>query len=336
MFSVHHAGGRPAQYSEGRVLYTSEIGGVADFFVYNALMVDWSRGMIEGGASGAGLFLEEGLLVGVLSGSHGPCSDLSPNTTAGPFRDFFPQIHQWLDPASYEPEPVTHMLPALLGAGGSPQGFVRIMNDSDRSGEVEIHAIDDAGQRYGPVTLAIGALQTRHFNSEDLERGAPSKGLFGGVGDGTGMWRLELKTTLDINPRAYIRTPDGFVTSMHQVAGSHPGDSIIVDPQRVSYVPFFNPGSNTAIRSLLRVINPNAHEVHVEIEATDDDGNLGEAEVVTFYLAANSAMQISSQTFEAPRRRTSKISTTGISTGNSVTGRASGRSPSAATPPSTS
>ena len=115
------------------------------------------------------------------------------------------------------------------------------------------------------------------------------------------MWRLELKTTLDINPRAYIRTPDGFVTSMHQVAGSHPGDSIIVDPQRVSYVPFFNPGSNTAIRSLLRVINPNAHEVHVEIEATDDDGNLGEAEVVTFYLAANSAMQISSQTFEAPR-----------------------------------
>ena len=118
VFSVHHAGGRPAQYSEGRVLYTSEIGGVADFFVYNALMVDWSRGMIEGGASGAGLFLEEGLLVGVLSGSHGPCSDLSPNTTAGPFRDFFPQIHQWLDPASYEPEPVTHMLPALLGAGG--------------------------------------------------------------------------------------------------------------------------------------------------------------------------------------------------------------------------
>ena len=85
---------------------------------------------------------------------------------------------------------VTHMLPGVPGAGGSIQGFIRITNASDLAGEVEIYAIDDAGHRYGPVTLSIDAYQTRHFNSDDLERGAPSKGIFAelAVGLGCGVW----------------------------------------------------------------------------------------------------------------------------------------------------
>ena len=85
----------PARYSEGqvqrtwaRVDVTSGFDGDS-FPVYNAIEVDWSRGLTEAGASGAGLFLgREGRLVGVLSGGEGNCS--AEGDIFGSFRDFFP------------------------------------------------------------------------------------------------------------------------------------------------------------------------------------------------------------------------------------------------------
>ena len=297
VFTVHHSRGDLAKYAEGRVKRTT-VANISGRLVYDALEVDWSRGLTEPGSSGAGLLSFEGTvfkgqLVGVLSGVKGNCGTRG-YAFFGPFRDFLPHVRQWLYPASDEPETFTHMLPAVPGAGGDIQGFVRIRNMDSVGGEVEIYATDDTGQRYGPVTLALGAHQTRHFNSEDLEHGAPSKELIGGVGDGTGMWRLELKTPLPIVAWAYIRTPDGFVTSMHQLAEVEI-EGYLAGGFLVHFVPFFNPGSNTAIRSLLRVINPNATSVVVSIGGSDDDGRIG----YTWYsLAANSAMQISSQALE--------------------------------------
>ena len=94
-----------------------------------------------------------------------------------------------------------HHLPLMPPASHSHlQGLVRIINHSHHAGEVHIHAIDDGGQRLGPVSLRLDTEQTAHFNSTDLELGNPSKGLSGGVGDGTGNWRLELTTDLDIEP----------------------------------------------------------------------------------------------------------------------------------------
>ena len=286
VFTVHHSRGDLAKYAEGRVNRTVTTY-VGENLLHNAFEVDWSRGLTEPGSSGAGLF-DGGQLVGVLSGVTGTCI-LRGQAFFGPFHAFFSHIRQWLVP---EPETFTHTLPAVPGAGGDIQGFVRIMNFDSIGGEVEIYATDDTGQRYGPVTLALGADQTRHFNSEDLEHGAPSKELIGGVGDGTGMWRLELKTPLSIVAWAYIRTPDGFVTSMHQLAEV---EEYLAGDFLVHLVPFFNPGSNAAIRSLLRVINPNATSVVVAIAGRDDDGRSG---ATAYSLAANSAMQISSQALE--------------------------------------
>ena len=167
---------------------------------------------------------------------------------------------------------------------------------SDIAGEIKIYAIDDAGHRYGPVSVSIDAKRTRHFNSYDLEYGAPSKGLFSGVGDGTGMWRLELETTLKVGAKAYIRTPDGFVTGMHQVAEEVDVESEGNEGDYGYYVPFFNPASNTAIRSLLRVINPNPTSVFVTIFGIDDDWH--ESDAVFLSLAPNSAIQVSSQELE--------------------------------------
>ena len=291
VFSVHHPNGFAAQYSEGRVLRTVDVN-VDGNIVYDAIETTWSRGLTEGGSSGAGLFTGVGgYLVGVLSGGEGNCT--TTGDSFGPFRDFFPHVHRWLRPSTYEPETFVHTLPAVPGAdAGGIQGFIRILSVSDRVGEVEIHAIDDTGQRRGPVTLDLNAFQTRHFNSHDLENGNAAKGLHGGVGDGTGMWRLELETELLIQPLAYIRTADNFVTSMHQVARA------LSDNELRYHVPFFNPGSNTAIRSLLRVINPNTTSASVAIAGLDDDKNGGE-QTVRFSLPAGQAVQISAQELEA-------------------------------------
>ena len=291
VFSVHHPMGFAVQYSEGQVLRTTHAN-VDGNMVYDALETAWTLGLTESGSSGAGLFTSSGdYLVGVLSGGQTRCG--TQGDVFGPFRDFFPHAQQWLEPSTYEPETFTHLLPAMPGAdAGGIQGFVRIRNYSNSAGEVEIHAIDDTGRRSGPVTLELNAFQTRHFNSGDLEHGASSKGLHGAVGEGTGLWRLELETALNIRALGYIRTADGFVTSMHQLARTDQ------DNELKHYVPFFNPGSNTAIRSLLRVINPNTTSVTVTVEAWDDDGDKAD-ESVRFSLVAGRAVQISAQELEA-------------------------------------
>ena len=77
----------------------------------------------------------------------------------------------------------THTLPLFMSASdGDRQGFVRVINRSDRAGTVTIHAIDDSGQGAGPVTLSLAAMQTRHLNSGNFEDGAPDKGLSGKAG----------------------------------------------------------------------------------------------------------------------------------------------------------
>ena len=92
--------------------------------------------------------------------------------------------------------PVTrrHALPLVLSASESRQGFVRMVNRSGESGTVLIHAVDDAGTRYGPVEVEVDAEETVQFNSSDLESGNPDKGIAGGIGVGEGHWRLELDT----------------------------------------------------------------------------------------------------------------------------------------------
>ena len=89
----------------------------------------------------------------------------------------------------------THTLPLFISASHQAlQGFVRIINRSDRDGSVTIHAVDDAGDRFGPVTLSLKAKATQHFNSDDLRDGAPEKGLSGSIEDGQGNWRLSSPT----------------------------------------------------------------------------------------------------------------------------------------------
>ena len=184
-----------------------------------------------------------------------------------------------------------HTLPLVMSASSrTQQGFVRIINHSNRAGTVQVHAIDDSGRRFGPIALDLEAKATVHFNSADLESGNDAKGLSGGVGDGEGDWRVELSTTLDIEPLAYIRTPDGFLTSMH--------DLVVESGSMRHHVPFFNPGANTSKVSRLRLVNPADASAEVVLDGLDDRGR-PPAGKVRLTLPPGGARTVSAQQLES-------------------------------------
>ena len=169
------------------------------------------------------------------------------------------------------------------------QGFVRVINHTDAAGEVRIEAFDDAGIHPGPVTLDIDANETVHFNSGDLEEGNPDKGLSGGIGAGTGAWRLRLSSSLDLQVLAYIRTEDGFLTSMHD---------LVPETEAGHRVAVFNPGRNVDQVSRLRLINPGAEAAEVRIEGIDGGGE-SPGGAVELSLAAGASRTLTAQQLES-------------------------------------
>ena len=66
------------------------------------------------------------------------------------------------------------------------------------------------------VLLAAGPSRAR--DGVDLEAGNAGKGLTRSTGAGEGDWRLTLTSDLDLEVLSYIRTTDGFLTAMHDLA----------------------------------------------------------------------------------------------------------------------
>ena len=185
----------------------------------------------------------------------------------------------------------SHLVPLFPAASDAAlQGFVRVINHSGDSGEVQIEAIDDTGVSYGPLTLSIDGDATVHFNSDDLESGNAGKGLTGSTGAGEGDWRLVLTSDLDIEVLSYIRTTDGFLTAMHDLAPEV--------EEGVHRIAIFNPGSNTAQVSRLRLINLGEEAAQVTIEGVDDRGaSPGSALDVT--VAAGAAQTLTAVELES-------------------------------------
>lgn len=195
----------------------------------------------------------------------------------------------------FAPAETKVLVPLFLAASAletnGRQGFVRVVNHSDRAGEVRIVATDDAGTSPDPVTLVLDPAEVQAFNSQDLEAGNTDKGLSGGTGAGTGDWRLEFDSDLEIEVAAYIRTTDGFLTAVHDV--------VAVDGYTdAHYVSVFNPASNVNQRSRLRLINPDPdNAAEVTITARDDAGATGRS-AVELRLEAGSARTLSASELE--------------------------------------
>ena len=177
------------------------------------------------------------------------------------------------------------------------RSFVRVINHSNQPVDVEITAVDDMGTRRElPSPLKLAAWETRHFNSQDLEQGNEAKGVVGGVGDGTGDWYLEIAPSRpEVEVLSYVRTSDGFLTSMHTQVPSH---------GRTHRVVTFNPGSNSDRKSKLRLIHPRCPQfetdfceaANVTIYGVDDEGTRSPS--IRLQIAPGAAREVTAAQLE--------------------------------------
>ena len=271
-----------------------------------------SAGELESGACEDG-----GTDCGIISGKLGTGQGrwrLSATAMSGDL-----QVLSLLTSASAQPTNVsassdikrgTHHLPLFLpvpDANDEPPGLARIINHTDASGTVEIKGIDHTGAPHGPVSLAIGAHATVHLSSADLESGNPSKGLPEGLGDGSGHWRLQLDTQLEIEVLAYAHVRDRIITPLHEVAASIRGE----EGEASHFVPFFNPGRNLINVSWLHLSNSGQEEAEVTVEGMDSSGTTAPKGVVSFTLPAGHSCALSAQALESGRPESASDTCTG-------------------------
>ena len=219
----------------------------------------------------------------------------------------------WCPTALADNVTVPYFLSAAEWAEGR-QGFVRVLNHSASDGTVTITAIDDAGHVKPAFTLALGARQARHFDSEDLESnrlrradlvnadgtpfmgvGAPHRNDASEVG---GHWRLMIEADAaigngHIEALEYVRTWSGFLTPVHDFGTGRAVDGGL----RRYQVRTFNPGSDRTQRSSLYLINRADGDASVTVTGVDDAGNRGEGNV-TFTLGGGKAAEIPAQALE--------------------------------------
>lgn len=181
----------------------------------------------------------------------------------------------------------SEIVPLFISASHSfQQSFVRVINHSEQSGTVTVTAIDDVG-RTAETSFELAPWETRHFNSDDLEDGNSALGITA-IGAGTGDWRLAVESVLPLEVLAYVRTADGFLTSM---------DDRARQPGLRHLVPTFNPATAVNRVSKLRVVNTADAPATVDIVGVDDRGM--ESEEVRIAVAANAAVTLTSQELEA-------------------------------------
>ena len=176
-----------------------------------------------------------------------------------------------------------HSVP-LFPATSDPlgrRGLVRVVNRTNTAGEVRVKAHDDTEWDYAPLVLPVGAGETVHLNSNDLEQGNPGKGLDGGTGAGQGDWRLELTSDVDVEVLSYVRAWDGLLTPMHDVVPSEAEGT----RHRVA---MFDPESSPEQERVLRLINPGSGSAEVAISGVDARGrSLGDGVAVTLPAGAS-------------------------------------------------
>lgn len=172
-----------------------------------------------------------------------------------------------------------HRIPLFPSVASKQQGILRVVDQGHRKPTLALRAFDATAQEHGPAPLPVSPGATLHFNSNDLEEGNSIKGL-PGTGAGVGDWHMELRSNSLLRVLAYARTPDGFVTNLHDVAPRAEDGSI--------WIPFFNPGSDRDQESRLRLVNWGEAAASVVIAAVDDAGRPG-ADTVRLTIPARGA-----------------------------------------------
>ena len=110
------------------------------------------------------------------------------------------------------------------------RALLRIINDSDREGQVRITGWDDAGKQHGPRTLFLRPRQSVNLTASELEAGDGDAFPIG-LGDGEGWWHLALDSTLDFQAGVWSRIGESLASLG---AGTRTLTNIQVPPERAS------------------------------------------------------------------------------------------------------
>ena len=300
VYGLHHPSGHPMAYSEGVPHERIDIS-VNDYGrVLDAIPVSYYIGTTEGGSSGSGLFYDQakGYLVGVLSAGR-ECDDPS---FYGSFRDFFPVIRQHVDPGGVDnPVKLVGRIPYFpRDRLVSQQGFVTLINSSDREATVIVQASRETSSSFVAVCrFLIPQRATRAINSRDLETGNAAKGCTGS-GHGFGDWTLEFHSdvpSLDLYVYARALDGSGFLNSLAGTA-----KEIEAENGYWYILPIVNPASNLSSRSTVRITNlgPRAAS-NVRFIGYDGNGTEYPRSGTTYLaraLAPNQTLSFTSQDLE--------------------------------------
>ena len=139
-----------------------------------------------------------------------------------------------------------------------------------------------------PAAVSLPHRSVVHVDSEDITQGARDKRLYGVLPIGSGDAVLEIFSTAGVRAHAYIRSADGFLTSVQ--------DTVPADAAGRHVVPLFNPASNTRQRSLLRVVNMGGEDAEISVTGVDDAGV--RAGPVRLVLAARAAVVLDAEALE--------------------------------------
>lgn len=176
------------------------------------------------------------------------------------------------------------------GSNESKQTFLRFINPSDASIDVEVYGIDDDGtpNRSGPISFTLAPQASLQFTAQDMENGNTGKGLTNSFCDGTGKWQLIVRSSDSIEVMSLIRAPGGFLTSLNEVVPEDVSDRLVY---------FVNTASEPDQQTFLRILNRTDSSDTVTISGIDDAGNPADG-TITFTLPANASQQMTSQDIE--------------------------------------
>lgn len=171
------------------------------------------------------------------------------------------------------------------------QTFLRLINPNAVAVSVELRAFDDTGTGapLGMLSLVLPPRASQQLNADDLERGNPDKGTSGQFGGGVGKWQIKVASSAAIEIMSLIRTPDGFLTNLSELA-----------PRKatgIHEVYLANPVSNQTQQSFIRVSNRTEASGSATVTAVDDAGQPAPGGAITFTLAANASNNFNSLDF---------------------------------------
>lgn len=170
------------------------------------------------------------------------------------------------------------------------QGFASITNATAQTALISIDGFDSNGvEGDSQINAEIEPGATLFFNSEDIELGNSSKGFNGRFGEGNGPWKLKIGSNVELTVGGYIRTDNGFLSSIHDYAESE-------STTRFN-IPIFNPGSNTSKISKLVLVNRMNSSNQFQIKGYDSTGIAGDS-VVTVKVKAMATVILSAQELE--------------------------------------